>query len=728
MLDVVQSKITPVVLRPGIVSRPALVNRLRREPAKVIAVTARAGYGKSTLLAQWAAAESRDVAWITIDNRDNDPLVFLKHVLAVFDRIEPLDPTLTASVADGSSPSSVVGGATDVIASCPRPFLLVLDNADLLRAVGARLLARLIAEVPDGSTVALGSRRTPLVVSSALRGSGRVREIGVGDLALSNREAQLLLRATDPDLTAEAISELIAVCEGWPAALYLAALALGDRTLPPAPFTGSHRHVAEYMQAESLSQLHPQDLRFLRRASILDELTAQLCDSVLHDGDSGAELEQLARSDLVVPLGGKPGWYRWRRLFRDLLLRELVEDEPQLVPTLHRRAASWYERAGRPEPALAHTLAAGDADRAASIIAAFGLRSSSRGLAAGFEAAIARLTEAHLLGRYPAVALLGSWIHAWHGRAADAETCLALAERAARRKGRDSAALRPRIAVVRAALCRSGPRRMLADARIALNGLPRECQWYPVALNLRGSAALLLGSTEDARFWLAEAAQAAAAGGLAETRVIAISQLSLLAREELDLDAADLLAADACEIARSELAGHPAAAIALAAAADAALRHGDWARTRELVTMAEPLRPLLTDALPWLAVETRLALGRCYVRLRDAEAARQVVTEIGEIADVRPGLGVLAEQARVLRLEAEALGSPCGAPAGLTPAELRLLPLLATHLSFREIGGRLEISHNTVKTQAIAIYRKLGVSRRGDAVTATADFRSWAGA
>jgi LuxR family maltose regulon positive regulatory protein len=551
-----------------------------------------------------------------------------------------------------------------------------------------------------------------------------VREIGADELAFSHREARLLLRTANPELTEEETAELIAVCEGWPAALYLASLSPRDRALPPSRFAGSDRYVAEYMQSELLSPLHPRDLRFLRRASILEELTAPLCDAVLHSGDSAAELKALARTNLVVvPVEEKRGCYRLPLLFRDLLLRELTEDEPQLVPTLHRRAASWYEHAGDPDSALDHANAAGDADRVASIVTAIALSASCAGRVASVERSLARFEEAQLLAEYPAVALVGAWINALGGRAADAERCLEVAERGSRRRGREAAALRPRTAVVRAALCRTGPREMLTDARAALRALARTSEWYPVALHMHGTAAMLLGSTDEARSSLAAAVEAAAAHDYSETRMIARAQLSLLARDEDDAEAAGMLTAEPREIAGTELAGRPSSAIALAAVAQTSLQQGRWADARELVTAAEPLRPLLTEALPWLAVETRLALGRCYVRLRDADGARRVVAEIDAILDARPRLGVLVEHARTLRHETAALAQEQGATAGLTPAELRLLPLLATHLSFREIADQLQVSHNTVKTQAISIYRKLGVSGRSDAIAAAAELR-----
>jgi LuxR family transcriptional regulator, maltose regulon positive regulatory protein len=729
-LDVIEAKIRPPAPRRGTVTRAALVNQLRRNQAGLVLLVARAGYGKTTLLVQWTAVEPRPVVWVSIDSRDNDPLVLVKHIVAAVDRIDPVDRRLLASlcVTRKQTWASLATRVARCLASCRSSFLLVLDNADLLHASEARrVLSMLIASVPDGSTVAMAARTPPKLPAAALRARGSVQEIGLEELALSNREAQLLLQRANEDLSDGETAELIALCEGWPAALYLASLALHDRARGTAPdrLGGSDRYLADYIRTEYLSLLPARDLRFLRRTAILEELTGPLCDAVLRTENSEAELRKLAREGVaVVPREGQRGLYRLRLLFRDLLLRDLEECEPQLIPSLHKRAANWYEKAGVPERALEHANAAGDPDRAAAIITATAFSASCRGCVVELERSLARFDNAGQLEHYPAVAVHGSRIHAYRGRLEEAERWLEVAERSARRRGGDAASLRPPIEVVRAALCREGPRRMLADAGAAMKRLPRTSQWYSTAIHLRGSASLLLGAADDARSLLAETVRAAAGRRCAETQMIALSQLSLMARERGDPDLADGLSEEAWEIAAdTELDGYPTSAIALAASAHESLRHGRWAEARELVVTAEPLSSSITAALPWLAVGTRLELARCYMKLRDAEAAHALAEEIDAIIDLRPRLGVLVDRARALRHELGTFVQSQSALSALTPAELRLLPLLATHLAFREIAEQLKISRNTVKTQAISIYRKLGVSGRSEAIKAAAPIR-----
>lgn len=720
-----ESKLRPPSLRPGIVKKTALINRLRRTPsARTVTLTAPAGYGKTTLLAQWAAAETRPVAWISLDARDNDPIVFLTHVFAAVDRIDPLDPRPITSLraSTKSTWAAAARRCLRAIASCGRPYLLVLDGADAVRSHEThQLLSALVDQIPPASSVAVAARVLPKLRLAALRAHGDLEEIGVVDLAFTGREAQLLVQAANPDLTAAETAELVETCDGWPAALYLASLSF--RNAPPTSgastgFTGDDRYLADYLRAEYLSRLHPRELRFLRRTSILAGLSEPLCNAVLQQEGSGAELEKIARANLfLVPLPRGRGWFRFHRLFRDLLLRELAQEEPDLIPTLHRRAADWYEAHGELEPALEHADAAADLARVAAIISALAFPLSNHGRTATLEQWLERFDMANV-ERYPDLAAHGSRIHALRGRAAEAERWLEAAERGV--KSRDAAALRPKLAVVSAALCRRGARQMLLEANAGLSRLRRGNGWYPTALLVRGFAAMLLNADEKADSVLRDAALEAAALGSSEMRMIATGERSLIARRRGDDREADELSAEASAIARlSDLEDYPTFAIALAASAHTSLRHGRWAEARELLATADIRKRWLTEALPWLAVEVRLELTRSYLTLRDFDAARALTVEVDAILELRPDLGVLVERARELRANIGALSViEENARLGLTPAELRLVPLLGTHLSFREIAEQLNVSRNTVKTQAISIYRKLGVSGRSDAIAA----------
>jgi len=728
--DVVESKIHVPSLRSGTVSRTALVNRLRATAEPIAIMTAPAGYGKTTVLAQWAVRDSRPFAWISVDDRDNDPIVLLRHVALALHGIEPLAPSvLDTLAAPGTSIwTSAVPQLGSALAEFDQAVVLVLDDTHLLRSgEGLDGVLTVAQHGSEGSLLVLAGRTSPKLPVAALRGRGQLSEIGVDRLALSPNEAQLLLRATSADLSLATVAGLVDRCEGWPAALYLAALALREEhdreqdVEAAIQFSGDDRHIADYLRSEYLAQLRPGALRFLRRTSVLDRMCGSLCDAVLDDEGSARELEKIERSNLfLVPLDHQREWHRYHHLFRDLLQRELAEREPQLVPILHRRAADWYERHGDPESALEHALAAGDLDRVAAIVTEIALPTYYGGRIASVERWLSHFEHEGLLERYPGVALQGAWVHAIGGRAADARRWLDAAERGTF-KGTltdGCSTLSPWIAVLRAALCRDGVYQMLADAESGLAGLPPDSLLRPTALLLLGSAHVLLGEDERADAFLRSAAAEAERLGATDTRMVAISERSLIASAHDDPAGGQALALQAQELVdHAHVHQYVTSAIALAVAARAALRHGRWDQARAHLAEAERVRPLLGQALfPWLTLQAQLELARAYLALGDSRA-HTLLEEIRDVLDDHPHLGVLADQADELETDLAAMPEHGnGAAAGLTGAELRLLPLLSTHLSFREIGEELFVSRNTIKTQAISVYRKLGVSSRSDAI------------
>ena len=718
--DVVESKLRPPLGPPESVPRTALVNRLRAAGAfPLVLVVAPAGYGKTTLLSQWAARDARPFAWASVDERDNDPFVLLKHVAAALDRIEPLGEDVTEAFERPEWPvwDAIVPRLSTELSS-RSPFVIVLDGADaLVSTASSEAIGILIENIPPGAMIALAGRSLPKVPIAALRVAAPLLEIGPYELALSRRETEILLRSAGAELDENELAELQRRTEGWPAGLRLAALAILEDGA--SQLEGDDRYIADYLGSEYLSRLEPRMLRFLRRTSVLEGMCAPLCNAVLSSKGSAAELEEIERANLfLVQLDHHRGWYRYHHLFRDLLQRELAEQEPDLVPVLHRRAAAWYEAHLDPESALFHAHAAGDIDDAARILSSIAQQVHDSGRAAVVEGWLDLFDVDESLDRHPAVAVQGSSILAARGRAEEADRWLHAAERGLASRRRGVAAVRPRIAVMRAALCADGTAQMQADAKAAVAKLASDDPWRPAALLVRGAAAMLLGDLEGPDAVLAEAVELAATNGSTETRAIALGERSMLAAAREDVRTADALAEEAQRVVEEgALADYPTSALALAASARSRLRHGQWDHARRLLTAATRITPHLTYALPWLAVQARIELADAYVTLRDRDVARHMLEEARGILAVRPELGVLGDGVERLELEIAAMPEVRnGASSGLTRAELRILPLLSTHLSFREIGERLHVSRNTIKTQAISVYRKLGVSSRSEAV------------
>jgi len=693
-LDLVEVDSRPPTQRPEDVHRTPLVNRLRASDAPLVTVCAPAGYGKTTLLAQWAARAGRACAWVTLDDGHNDPRVLFASLAGALGRPAP-----------GSRPSALL--------AAERPVLLVLDDVHLLRSRGSlALVATLARHVPEGSTIALAGRSIRLGIARA-RAAGRLFELGADELAFSHREAELLLRTLGAEAELRTIRRRM---EGWPAGTVLAALAL-DRT-SAAGGSGADTFVADYFELECIAGLAAQDVRFLMRTAVLDRFSAPLCDHVLRTGDAGGRLDAFARGSLfVVPLDRERRWFRYHTAFREYLVGELRRREPRALPGLYRRAAAWCESVGDLAAATRYAHAAGDVDHVARLVTRDGARSSTKGSSVG-EPWLEWFDDVEVLRRQVGVAVLGAWTHLLQGRPAAALRWRDAAASAAAERPEATGEDSPEslVAVLDAAMCASGVERMRADAQRAVEGVARLSPWRPVALLLRGVAEHLGedGGTEETLY---EAAEAAEAAGATETRIAALAELALDAAARGDDARAEQLVLEARSlVARQREPSDVSTALTLAGSARVHLR-ADATQARADLERAETLAPLLTHALPWYAVQTNLELARVHLALADPAAAQAALDRAAAVLRRRPRLGTLAEDVASAQDEVRRLGERRDAGrSGLTTAELRLMPLLTTHLSFREIAEQLSVSRNTVKTQAISVYRKLNVSSRSEAI------------
>jgi LuxR family maltose regulon positive regulatory protein len=707
------------------VARTALVDRLlASDGVPVVGVVAPAGYGKTTLLAQWAQRTPQRVGWVSVDQRDNDPAVLLTHIAVALDQVEPIDPRVVHALAGpGASILSAVPWVAAAMAAMPQPVALVLDHVELLsNQQSLDVVTELAAQLPAGAQLLLASRARPPLPVALLRVQGRVVELGVEELAMDHQEARALLEGAGVGLDDAEVKELVARTEGWPVGLYLAALALkagGPQATAGPAFTGDDRFMADYLWSELLGQLPPERVTFLTRTAVLERMCGPLCDAVLDTTGSAQVLAWLEASNLLlVPLDRRRRWYRYHHLFRELLIAELDRREPQLVPQLHTRAAGWWEANGLPELAIDHAQAAGDADRVARLVWALALPAYGAGRVDTARRWFGWFEDQGLLGRYPPVAVLGAWLQALLGQPAAAERWADAAEHEAvdgtLPDGSTSQSYR---ALLRALLCRDGLDQMRADTQAALGELGAGSQWRPTAQLLEGICYLLAGAADQADPVLVRAVEVATDAGALPAAAIALAERSVVAMQRQDWKQAAVHTEQASEVVRAgRLDGYVASALVHAVAARMALHRGDLPGAQEQLGRAARLRPLLTYALPYFAVQTLLELGRAYLALDDAAGARTVLRQARDILQRRPGLGVLLNQAEDLRGKLDAIRGGTVGVSSLTTAELQLLPMLSTHLSFPQISERLYLSRHTVKAQAISLYRKLGVSSRSEAV------------
>jgi LuxR family maltose regulon positive regulatory protein len=379
---VLATKLHPPRVQPGFVARPRLLDRLDEALAgQLVLVCAPAGFGKTALLGDWARAGRRPVAWLSLDQGDNDPARFWRHLVAALDRIHPGIAEQLAPLLGPPAPPSFEGLVTALINQLATQHgddeaLLVLDDYHLLQAHQVHAaLEFLLEHPPQGLLLVVASRADPPLALARLRARGQLVELRAGDLRFTAEEAAALLReAVGPDLPLpqESVAALAARTEGWVAGLQLAGLSLqGHKDVAGfvASFSGSHRYVLDFLAEEVLDR-QPAEVRdFLLETSVLERLSGELGDAVTGRSDSQAMLERVERANLfLVPLDEVRGWWRYHHLFADLLRVRLHQQRPERMVELHRAAATWSEEYGLADDAIHHALAAEDGAWAARLV------------------------------------------------------------------------------------------------------------------------------------------------------------------------------------------------------------------------------------------------------------------------------------------------------------------------------------------------------------------------
>lgn len=366
--------------RRAVVSRPRLNERLGGGAESALTlVSAPAGFGKTTLLTDWLATvpvDGRSIGWVSLDARDNDPALFWSYVLAALEAAAPGVGAQTRGLLQSAQPpiESVVDTLLNGLSGVSDDVVLVLDDYHVIEAPGIQEgMAHLVEHLPPQIRLVIAGRADPAFPLGRLRGRGELVEIRAADLRFTADEAASYLNgAMGLALTAQDVAALEGRTEGWIAALQLAALSMQGREDVPsfiAGFAGDDRHIVDYL-AEEVLQRQPEHVRrFLLQTSVLSRLTGALCDAVTgRDGGRGM-LEALDRDNLfLVPLDDRRRWYRYHHLFADVLQVHLLDEQPNDLPELHRRAAGWYERNGERSEAIHHALAAKDFQRAADLV------------------------------------------------------------------------------------------------------------------------------------------------------------------------------------------------------------------------------------------------------------------------------------------------------------------------------------------------------------------------
>jgi LuxR family maltose regulon positive regulatory protein len=580
--------------------------------------------------------------------------------------------------------------------------------------------------LPATLRVVIASRTDPPLGLGSLRARGELTELRAAPLRFTEADAERLL--TDRlglPLTHAEVARLTARTEGWPAGLYLAALSLQGRTDISAfidEFSGQSRHLVDYLSAEVLDRLPEEARAFLLETSVLDALSAPLCDAVTGRTDAAIHLTELQRTNqFLIALDERGEWYRYHHLFQELLQLELGRTDPAHVPELHARAAGWCRGAGDPIGAMRHALAVPDYALAGEIFIEYAESLQATGRFATVESWMDQFPES-VVAANPPLALPVAWVATLAYRPKwEVERWLTVAA-AIDQPGPfilGSHTLRSGVALARAfsllddigAAVRAGEEAIQVETDPARHT-------YVMAHGALGQALYFGGRPAEARPLL----EAALAAPLAHEQVSSMTRfLAILAMVHLDLGEigrAEETARRSMELReRSGLVEHPSHWTSSLALAMVLCRQGRFAEAETV--LAEGVEPRLSQLGDWRIPYAHALLVLAPVRFArgHAEAANALLEEARAAIAACPDPGMLpALLATTERTLHRLPRRTTGLTEHLSESELRILRLLTSYLSQREIGRELYVSQNTVKTHTRTIYGKLGVSSRTEAI------------
>ena len=718
-----------------LVHRAALLDALSAGRCrKLTLLSAPAGWGKTTLLAQWAlgAGEDQRFGWLSLDRSDNDPVWFWMYVVAALQKVSPGVGTRAVELlAMGADPVQValptLLNDLDTIAS---PMVLILDDYHLVvnRAVHEQV-AFVIGRMPANLHLVLATRSDPMLPLARLRACGDLVEMRSDDLRFGAIEAEHLLNnVLGLDLADADIQMLHRRTEGWAAGLYLAALSLAGRPDAAAfirTFAGDNRHIADYLICEVLDSQPAQTRSFLMRTSVLGRLSGALCDAMLQTSGSASVLEKIERENLfVVPLDMSRRWYRYHHLFGELLRAELHRSEPDLVAGLHRRAAAWFEAEGLVDDAVRHLAAAGDIAGSADLIAADWANEFNGGGLSTVSGWLDLLPDETVL-QDPRLSAARAWIALNVGQFDDAHMWIEAVEAGSAADTVDHGSVGAELVALRevhafktgdvAAALEAARRAITLDFDDAQQARSAACCIY-------GSALYFSGSIDEAQATFRRGVQLAEKIGDRRRRIYALGYLALIAAESGQLADAEHQIRRATGSSRDLADGeHFVNAMVPLAAATVLDVRGDRAAAADAAHLAVSLARKGGGILE--VAKALLVRAKILEDLGDHETAAASRHEAGALlrgcadTDIAQTVLTAAQRSKAVAVAVGPRNQGDTVAEELTAKEHEVLRLLATRLSRREIGQRLYVSLNTVKTHQRALYRKLVVENRAAAVT-----------
>ena len=626
------SKFDPVRLRADAVVRDRLLQRLAAAAnTPIVLISASAGYGKSTLAAQWSAHCQRPVAWINIDRGDNDPVVFLNSLAHALDRIDPLDPQLLEELS-GTLPrlEDVVLPAFAAELDRLAPFELILDDAhELTGPTSLAALEFLFDGVRAGSQVVLVTRIDLALPFARRRVSGDLFEIRADELALNVDETRELVAFNGKHLSAEMLELLHERTEGWPAGIALALHTL-DESAPvddiAQTLSGGHREIADYLTEVILYRETEERRRFLLATSVLTQMTPPLCDAVLGVTGSSDVLAELERSNsFVIALDDHRGWYRYHHLFAELLRTELERVDPELAVACLSRAATWYEQSGDPGEAFRCAHECGDLKLAGRIALASIDSFRRSGQLETVKLWLLDCTDEEISSD-PQLAIVAAWVHLHLGDSEGAQRFVAAVE------GEDldvpsadgATSLRSSLASFRTGLAPHGIHGMLADAEFVCGAEGKaRTRWLFGGFLAAGIATLLLDRPEEAVETFHKGLTLTSGHPeFSHVKILCLGYLAFALAETGDQAAAWDAADEASALSADERLGHTlSGGVAYTARAMTLAGNGNFDQARLDLASARHIRHLFRGAR-WLNADMNVRMGNISVDLGDPPSAR----------------------------------------------------------------------------------------------------------
>ena len=711
--------------RCELVARPRLVERLVRADNRLALVAAPAGFGKSTLLAQWQAQDPRGFAFVTLEPSDNDPLELWNCIVMSLRQVEPsFGSTVQAMLHSigGIAIEPLVRRIAVELEDLQQPVVVVLDDYQVIRNAACHAsVEALIAHRLSRVHVVLSSRSDPAIPLGRLRASGELLEIRAADLAFTAEETKELLNDTiGLRLVDDELRLLHGRTEGWPAGLQLASLTLRtaiDRESFLRSFGGSNRHIADYLTEVVLDAVDDDVRQFLLDTSILNRFSASLCTAVTGREDSAGMLDLLERINLfLIPLDDQRLWYRYHHLFGGLLRHQLGLRMPARVAALHRAASAWFAEAGDLDQAVGHAIAAGELAAASDLVLRGWAPLMVSGRLTTVLAWLERFPEGYVRGS-ARLSIIKAWVSGLLGYEREARQSIEYALRTG-----FEGALPDGSSTVEhaAALLRSmfpwADVGELRTAAQAVRGFRDELRppFRAVATFAVGFAAFLGGEDETARVELERAVEL---GTMAHAWIIVVDALGVGAQVALSqgrVEDAERQGLSVLEHARIHglldlpHVGYYLATLGVATARSGRLEQGDELLDAGIRQLAE-WDPLLAGHARLMRAPVRRQLG-------DLGGARALLDEATSLLALCHDTGVIGDLAMSVARTLSTSHRRGDERTDLTDREMDVLRLLANGLSQREIANRLFLSFNTIHSHTRSIYNRLDASNREEAI------------